>query len=81
MAFSAPDGYGVEVSKCGGGTFDRVCWRTYAELDWDGEEVAASFLCNFIAARNTWKIDECRLHDAFFSLYRPHETFGEARFC
>jgi len=78
IAFSAPDGYRVEVSKCG--DFDRVRCRTYAELDWDGEEVAAGFLCNFIAARNTWKIDECRLYDAFFSFYRLHETFGEAGF-
>ena len=62
------------------GTCDRIRWRTYAELDWHGEEVAASFLCNFIAARNTREIDECRLYDAFFSLCRLYETFGEAGF-
>jgi hypothetical protein len=62
------------------GLFERIRWRTYAELDWNGEEVAAGFLCNFITTRNTRKIDKCRLYDAFFSLCRLNETFGEAGF-
>jgi hypothetical protein len=77
MAFSAPDGYSREISK----NVRKLGWvfgGTYAELDWDRKEIAASLLYNSLATRNAWKIDECRLYDALFSLYCLHETFGEA---
>lgn len=54
-------------------------WKTYAELDWDRKEVAASFFRNGIATSNTWEIDECRFYDALLPLYCLHQAFGEAK--
>jgi hypothetical protein len=76
MAFSAPDGYGIEISM-----HVRIwmgVWRTYTELDWDREEIATSFFCDGVATSDTWKIDECWLYDAFLSLCCLHEAFSEA---
>jgi len=77
MAFSAPVGFGTDVSITLRKSFSGD-WRTYADLDWDREKVATSFLCNAIATRNTWKIDESRLYDTFLSIQCPDEAFGEA---
>jgi hypothetical protein len=54
-------------------------WRTYAELDWDREEVTARLGRNGIATSNPWKIDECRFYDALFPLRCLYEAFGKAK--
>ena len=76
MAFSAPDGYCIEVSMNTRSSSHEE--RTYAEFNRNREEVAASFLSNCVATRDTRKIDECWLYDALLSRYRLHDTFGEA---
>ena len=51
---------------------------TYAELDRDGEEVAARLLSNGLTTRNTWQVDEGWLNDALLALGSLHDALGEA---
>jgi len=49
-----------------------------AELDGDGEEVAAGLLLDGITALNTGEVDECGLGDAALALDGLEEVLGEA---
>lgn len=52
---------------------------TYAELDGDGEELAASLLSNSSAAGDTGEIDEAGLNKALLALDGLEDLLGEAR--
>lgn len=75
MAFSAPDGWYLISAESGGGEG----WRAYAELDGDGEVIAACFFGNGITASNTRKIDKGRLDDTVFALCGFQQPFSKAK--
>jgi hypothetical protein len=51
--------------------------RTYAKLDRDGEEVAASLLLDLLATRNSIKVDEAGLDEALCALSSLEQLLGE----
>jgi len=51
---------------------------TYTELDWDGEKVTASLLCNSLTALDTWEVDVGWLYNAGLALGCLENLLGEA---
>lgn len=57
---------------------DGLLDTVWAELDWNGEELAASLLLDLGSALDTWKVDKGRLDDARLALGSLDELLGEA---
>jgi hypothetical protein len=56
-------------------------YRTYAELNRNGEEVAASFFGNSFTSRNTRKIYIAWLHEAFLASNSLENLLGKSKKC
>ena len=54
---------------------------TYAKLNWDGEEVAASLLCDLLAAWDARQVDVGGLNQALCALNRLQQLLGEPSAC
>jgi hypothetical protein len=52
--------------------------NTYAELDWDGEELAAGRLLDGFTTGNTRKVDEAGLDNTLLALDGPDDLLGES---